>query len=54
MGEGSLGAVRSVKGDKSSERKLIWETTCHFVALGEDPRASGWLSRLSVRLGLRS
>ena len=31
MGEGPIGA--GIKGDKSSKRKLIWETTCHFVAL---------------------
>ena len=31
MGEGPIGA--GIKGDKSSKRKLIWETACHFVAL---------------------
>ena len=31
MGERPIGA--GIKGDKSSKRKLIWETTCHFVAL---------------------
>ena len=31
MGEGPIGA--GIKGDKSSKRKLIWETTCRFVAL---------------------
>ena len=35
MGEGSIGA--GIRGDKSSERKVIWETICHFVALREDP-----------------